>query len=219
MVATTFSVFSGGSFAPSVGEVLALGRIRLQEQLQARDIWTTWTLRLELREFDTHACVPLDPAAPFMCDSGQYIWLYFAEADGGADITLGTGTPGPWSWADRTMTPTMRAHVNACMGSGFHWLFRRSAGQPGIVAFACGIMAAVLAELTDGFVDSVDNAWDADRLPAKAEDFYTWYFQPAQALAPEFARWSRECLRGMSQASTLTGRPVPDRPGGPMKPD
>lgn len=197
MMATTFSVFSGGSFAPSFGEVLALGRIRLQEQLQARDLWTSWTLMLDLREFDTHACVPLDPAAPFMCDSGQYIWLYFAEIDGGADITLSMGMPGPWYWEDRKLTPTMRAHVDACMGSGFRWFFRRSAGPPGIVAFAYGIMAAVLAELTDGFVDSSDNAWEPDRLPAKAEDFYKWYFQPAQALTPEFARWSRDCLQSL----------------------
>jgi hypothetical protein len=174
-MAKTFGVYSGGSFAPSFGEVQALGRTRLQEQLQARDIWTTWTLTLELREFSAHARLPVDPAAPFICESGQYIWLYFPETDGGVDITM-------------TAHPSGR-------GAGLQWKFRRSAGQPGIIAFAYGIMAAVLAELTDGVVDSFDNAWDPDRLPAKAEDFYKWYFQPAQALTPEFARWSRDCLQ------------------------
>ena len=60
----------------------------------------------------------------------------------------------------------------------------------------CGIrlIAASLAELTDGLIDSSDAAWDKARLPATADEFLTWYMRPELALEANYATWAARCI-------------------------
>ena len=60
------------------------------------------------------------------------------------------------------------------------------------------MLAAALAELTDGFVFSDDSAWDYERFPAKANEFYEWYFNPQRAFDPDFSEWAKDCLAAIS---------------------
>jgi len=62
---------------------------------------------------------------------------------------------------------------------------------------AYGLIAASLAELIDGLIDSSDGASDKARLPATAEEFFTWYMRPELALEADYATWAARCVAGL----------------------
>jgi hypothetical protein len=71
--------------------------------------------------------------------------------------------------------------------------------------------------LTDGFLYSGDRAWDYQRFPASSAEFYTWYFDPHQALAPDHAAWAAQCITTIPQ-ELASGKAWPkldrENPGG-----
>jgi|SRR5262245_39087394 len=85
--------------------------------------------------------------------------------------------------------------INECLANGHHWSFRRSAGQPAIINVAYGMIAGSLAELTEGFIYSDDSAWDYERFPATAQEFFSWYFRPDKAIKAEYAEWAARCIK------------------------
>lgn len=74
-------------------------------------------------------------------------------------------------------------------------------GQPAIINFSYGILAAALAELTDGLVFSDDSAWDYERFPATSHEVYDWYFRPEAAIDQGRAEWARRCLDSIAAES------------------
>jgi hypothetical protein len=87
-----------------------------------------------------------------------------------------------------------RGLIEVCLSNDRYWYFRRSVGQPAIINFAYGILAATLAELTDGIIYSDDCAWESERLPATASELYESYFVPSKALTSDGADWAGKCL-------------------------
>jgi hypothetical protein len=60
-------------------------------------------------------------------------------------------------------------------------------------------MAGSLAAITDGFVYSMDSAWDSEQLPALPAGFLSWYFRPEKALKEDFRSWSKRCLAHVAE--------------------
>jgi hypothetical protein len=202
-VSTTFEVYPQSPIIPSFAELICLAGQRLIEQLHRRDISASPTLSVILIDGRTEDLLPLDLKSPLIWDEKDYAWFYVPGVAGGTDAYCETiDDLGKECWArnleNHAPTRAQRSLVNACITNGRYWYFRRSAGQPGIINFAYGILAAALAELTDGFVYSEDSAWDYARFPATADEFYRWYFIPSMALKTDNAEWARRCLEAIS---------------------
>ena len=96
---------------------------------------------------------------------------------------------------------TRRELVISCLVNGYFWNFRRSAGQTALINVSYGMVAASVAEMTEGLIYSGDGAWDYERFPATADEFYGWYFRPEAAIGPDFKEWSERCLRAIAEES------------------
>ena len=121
--------------------------------------------------------------APFKWQRDEYAWFFIPGVAGGTDVSFWPDTDDDleaWFEEFETREPAKlhRELIRSCLVNRYRWNFRRSVGQPGIINFAYGILAASLVELTQGFVDSDDGAWDYKQLPATAEEFYQFYFSP-----------------------------------------
>jgi hypothetical protein len=78
-------------------------------------------------------------------------------------------------------------------------VFRRSWGLPAIIHLAYGLIAASVAELTEGIITSWDGAWDRERFPATADECLSWYFRPSSALTADNREWAQTCLRALAE--------------------
>jgi hypothetical protein len=198
-LSTTFEVYPRYSSVPSFREILDLGVARIREQLASRGVSARPSLDVHLRKNATHEVLPLDLSSPARWSSSEYAWFFVPGIDGGTDVTFEAVTSEDAEyWAElvdeHAPARERRSEVTACLANGFYWSFRRSAGQPGIVNFAYGILAATLAELTEGLVFSDDSAWDYSRFPATAQEVFDWYFRPEKAIDPDYASWARTSL-------------------------
>jgi len=205
-MSTTLQVYPRSSKAPSFQEVLELASIRTHQQLLARGVAVRPNLTVSLRSNETHEVLPLDLSSPAKWGTSEYAWFAVDGVPGGTDVScwlVESDELEYWELLTSEHPPAIavRNEVLACLSSGVCWSFRRSAGQPAVIAFVYGILAAAMAELTDGFVFSDDSAWEYARFPAKAHEVYDWYFNPEKALDPKFAKWANECLAAISNAA------------------
>src|SRR4051794_6216151 len=83
--------------------------------------------------------------------------------------------------------------LEASFRVGRWWAFRRSMGQRAIINVGYGMIAASLAQLTGGFVESGDMAWDHQLLPATPEEFLEFYFRPERSDG-EWKNWAEVCI-------------------------
>ncbi|MGE8498944.1 MAG: hypothetical protein ACN6O6_15665 [Pseudomonas sp.] len=201
-MSTTFEVYPRHATAPSFQALLERATTRLHAHLAAHGIAARPVLCVSVRSNGTHEPLERDLSSPATWGTEQYAWFYIDEVAGGTDAYCDTLTDDDrecWDDIVAQHPPAMaqQTKVRACLATGRYWRFRRSAGQPPIIALAYGILAAALAELTDGLIYSDDSAWDYPRFPARAEDFYRWYFDPEQALGPDYATWARNNLAAL----------------------
>jgi len=136
----------------------------------------------------------------------QYAWFTVPPVIGGTDAYFQLATD-YWSDEDIAINPRRAEVADSCSVYGYRWSLRRSASQPATVNVAYGLIAASLAELTDGLIDSRDGAWDTARLPATAEEFLTWYMRPDMALEPKRAEWAARCIAGLGTDFGYEDRP------------
>ncbi len=151
----------------------------------------------------------MDALSPVTWGAAEYLWLSVDGVLGGTDVTCEQISGDDLEYWEDVLSEhppaiALRDDVRQCLASGVYWSFRRSAGQPAIINFAYGILAAALAELTEGFVYSDDAAWDYERFPAKPGEFYEWYFDPEQAIDPDFAKWARDCMAAIANDAIRT---------------
>ena len=198
-LSTIFEVYPQSSTVPSFGELIDLGRSRLHEQLMRRGIAASPALEVIIIKEPSSQRIPLDLRSPFIWNNDEYAWFHIPGIAGGTDAYCEKiGEFKLEYWAEIVDTHekarSRRVLVKACLANDHYWCFRRSAGQPAIINFAYGILAASLAELTGGMIFSDDGAWEYERFPATAAELYESYFVPAKALTPDEASWARECL-------------------------
>lgn len=204
-MSTTFEVYPRNIALPSFNDFLVLGEKRLHEQLQARSIQAQPMLTMELRSRRTHELLDIDRNNTFRWDDTAYLWLSFIGHSGGTDVYCdGMDFEEDLDTLADILAPDDPQHVTpadaaACFPAGIYWWFRRSTGQPALINFAYGILAATLAELTNGVVSTIDSAWDPERFPATAESMYSWYFVPEKAVDPDYGHWAHSCLDAIAR--------------------
>jgi hypothetical protein len=140
----------------------------------------------------------------------QYAWFFFDGRSGGTDVNC-------WPvnelyielWAEEKAehqrSTLLASYIDECLSIGFFWLINRWMGQPPLINLAYGYLAAALAELTDGLIFLDDSAWDYERFPCRAEEFYDFYFEPEKALKAENREWSERCLDRMREETNEVG--------------
>ncbi|SCX60413.1 hypothetical protein SAMN03159363_2173 [Variovorax sp. EL159] len=198
-LSTTFEVYPQSRGVPSFNELIELATIRLSEQLRRRGINAEPKLQALVLRASSNEKVAIALDGPMTWEEDKYAWLCVSGVPGGTDVTYQ-----PVREIDRrnwrhifksnTLAKAEESRIESCLDVGYFCTFRRSAGQPAIINFAYGIIAASLAELTDGIIYSDDSAWDDERFPAAAAGFYEWFFDPESTSDNNRANWARTCL-------------------------
>ena len=165
-MSTTFEVFPGTPRIPTVSQVLRGGEIEMARFIKRRAV----KLRASV---SGERCAPTDP---FWCAPEEYLWITIdGVKDAGTDVTVDgvhdlaePGEPHP-------LLSEGIAGAERYLAAGHSWTFRRRAGEPRTIVLAFGLLAGVLARLTDGIVTTTD-AWDWEGMPATGPDFLAHYF-------------------------------------------
>ena len=197
-MSTTFEVYPRTRELPSFAELVDSSTRELHAFLDSVGVGARPRIDVRLQRRSDHAHQAFTLRDPLRWDAETYAWFMVGDVAGGTDAYFDDDASGiAERWRGELEDPKCRRLeplLSECVGVGHRWWFRRSAGQPGIVSLAYGLIAGSLAAITGGFVYSDDSAWDWERMPARPEEFLKFYFRPDQALEPDFQSWSRECI-------------------------
>jgi hypothetical protein len=187
---------------PLFGEVTDLATQRLQEYFRDMEIPGAPVIRAQVRTWYTEEFQEVDYSAQAMWNSRGSAWFYVPQVNSGAPAyanSLDDERRESLHQSIQRLDEYARHKdlIEACLLNDHIWQLHRSAGHPCTITLAYGMVAAAFCELTEGFLDIDDDAWDGDRFPATAQEFYTWYFRPDQALDPEMQEWSARCISNM----------------------
>jgi len=201
-MSTAFEVWPTSSAVPTFRDVIELAEKRLSDRLKEIRINEGIRIRAWLRDEKpdgraTEICLN----DPFLWTENQYVWFNISSVPGGTDAYCRrVGDDDIQMWKEEAESnPNARIKdrlvlIRECFRAGRYWVFRRSASQPAIVNLGYGLVAAAVAELTDGFIISWDSAWDFERFPANAQEFRRVYFRPDQAIDSGHRQWAEQCL-------------------------
>lgn len=170
-----------------------------------RDVPIVESVGLYLYGDDGHGGPRLDrlarPDEPFWWPDSHYLWFQWRAA-GGIDVHASrlSGTDYLDAWRAPGSGERYRAflpRLEKAFEVDRYWWFRRAGGGSGFRSLAYGMLAASVAELTIGVVDSDDGAWEPSRLPIDGTDFVRAYFRPELCLDDEERAYTWECIRGL----------------------
>ena len=136
------------------------------------------------------------------------IWIKFSDDLGGAtldctslkEFQLLDGLEGPnWALDEIKKAPNIINGLGNMLEQTITidrvWMVERNAGQSGLVNVGYGLVAAALAEITDGIIYSSDGAWQYSALPMLANEFYKCYMNPLY----DETDWSNRCIEHIRQ--------------------
>ena len=199
-MSTTFEVYPGIKQIPTFQEIIDLSTKRLHKRLKEVHIYIKPDITVHFHFTDPEKSNPVDMMASSSWENIAYAFFSVGNIPGGTDTYFRTVEQLDWDcWGDHIAqehsqlekrAPTIRS----CLENGHYWYFRRSSGQPSIINLTYGLMAASLAELTNGYIYSADSAWDYERFPATYKEFDAFYFRPEKTLSKGTKSWSKECL-------------------------
>ena len=198
-MSTTFEVFPGSTSVPRFADLISVGEAAVSAFL-LRHTGRTLTPKLTatLIHHKTGEHHPVDPSAPSIWNSDTTAWFTIPGVCGGTDADFRNFNENDREiWTENLRDAKFAAWtpaITTALEIGHYWSFRRSAGQPGIIAITYGLLAASLSQLTHGFVFSDDSAWEYERFPAEPIDFMSWYFDPTQTRDAGFAEWAQRCI-------------------------
>jgi hypothetical protein len=202
----TFDVFPSSSTVPSFRQILELSTARLREFLHGRGFSINPAIEVILHTESPDATLPTNLDSPALWDEHHYAWFSVPPVPGGTDAYV-LSVEGLRNQLDEIFEgeedemeeplSSLRSDVLSRPEVRYYWSFRRSAGQPAIINLVYGLIAASVAELTDGIIFNDDGAWDYERFPAKPSEFFEWYFRPEQAIDPALREWSARCIKAI----------------------
>jgi len=203
-MSTTFQVYPQTSYIPSFKEVVAVSQQKLNGFLDDYNIKAHPPITVQLRTMEPDTILSLPWEQPAIWSQDCYAWFIVSPVNGGTDAyfcDLDSEDREDWNeWCQEDEQIAKRQGlVRACLTQGYYWSFRRSMGQSGLINLTYGLIAASFAELTDGFIYSLDGAWDYKRFPATAQELYSWYFRPEQAVDIDRKNWTERCLAAIAK--------------------
>jgi len=198
-MSTTFYVYPGKQYMPTFRDLLSFSNQRIVDHLLHLGASTNFCLDVEIRDINTHSEADFNLDDKVIWNENTYAWFYIVGIAGGTDVYYNQTTElDKEAWKDELKTnikaQQLQDTINKSMEIGYHWSFRRSAGQSGIINLSYGLIAASLAKITDGFIYSDDGAWDYSYFPALADDFITYYFKPDFTTKSEDKEWVKNCI-------------------------
>lgn len=201
-MSTTFSVLPGNNKVPTFREIIELSNSKLKEFLYDLGIFHDIKLKIQLRKKDESIVKEAVLDDYVVWDNDYYAWFVVDGIPGGTDAYY-------WHYDDMDLEvwkeeiETNRKaslyadKINRSLEIGYYWSFRRSAGQPGIICLAYGLIAATLCELTDGLIYSSDGAWNYSMFPAEADEFFSKYFKLESMQENEDIKWAKSCIESI----------------------
>jgi hypothetical protein len=132
-------------------------------------------------------------------DAGAYAWFTIDGVPGGTDVHFQHDPPAIRRYLGNELASNDRFRaradeVRACAATGRRWRVCRWGGAAATTNVAYGVIAAAVATLTDGLLDSEDGAWDVERFPATAAEFLSWWYHPDRAIGEHHRTWATQCL-------------------------
>jgi len=209
-MSTTFNIYPGNSTIPTFKDVLEA--CTNQFHLYLEKVGIQRQPELEVRVFTSKGNneVTVNINEPFKWEEDQYIWIQVKGIDAGTDGYFWLNDQTDFEYWQEDIIPMKRCEnikdlLTACISQGYHWQFRRSAGQPGVINILYGILSGTLASLTHGVVFSDDTAWDYQRMPIKGQDFLENYYFPEKETNQDIKnnainsiKWAKEELEGIN---------------------
>jgi hypothetical protein len=210
----TLVVYPHDPRVPSFEEITALATNKLRALLLDFNISGEPAVAVSLRQKDADILLPLDATAPAVWPNDAYAWFTVPPIPGGSAAYFVTRDSREyWNKSDDfgELAPDRRDFIEECLQQEYYWFISVSLGQPAVINVAYGLVAGSFAELTNGFVYSYDGAWEFERFPATASEFFSWYFRPDLALSPDYKEWAETCIRcipwELARGAALTGYP------------
>lgn len=201
-MSTTFYVYPGKEYLPTFSELLDISNKRINDFLTSLGSDRSVIVDAEVHNSSDHSQIKFNMNDKLNWNDDSYAWFFVHGVGGGTDSYYYTITElDKEAWKEELETnikaQQLQNVINRSIRIGYYWSFRRSTGQAGIINLAYGIIAASLAEITDGFVYSDDGAWDYNCLPALADDFFKWYFKPEFTEKSENKTWVQNSIKSI----------------------
>lgn len=209
-MSTTFEIFPCKTIDITFGQVIKTSEGHLNKFLRGIGLTRSIKLKVNIHDSLEKYVNEIALSDKFEWNDNEYAWFTLEEIPGGTDayceqINGSTIDPEhPW-WKLEFLEENNQTieHIEEKLDRtklfNRYWRFRRSAGQPAIIALAYGIISASVAELSDGILWSDDGGWDVRRFPASSSDFLNWYFRPDKAATKNDAAWSRELIESIKE--------------------
>ena len=202
-MSTTFDVYPGLASIPTFANLLERSTAELHRFLESVDIQARPQIRVQLLRKENNAALVFELDDPAQWGKDVYAWFSVGTVAGGADAYFENSPESMHEfWEEELTDPKyelFRPRIRSAEVVGHCWSFRRSAGQSATINIAYGLIAASMAELTDGFVHSIDSAWDWELMPALPLEFLSWYFRPECTKSKERRDWAQRCLTALPQ--------------------
>ncbi len=181
-MSTTFEVYPGSEDIPSFSELLYHTEKEVNNYLRSMGVNRDLKVNVEIQSIKDHSKIPFQLTDRMIWDDSAYAWFYIKDIPGGTDTYFYRHDDMDTEFlTDEIITnPNFQKHQNIIINNiklGYNWSFRRSVGQPSIIALCYGFLAATLAKLTKGIVYTDDGAWDYEKFPADPDEFMHWYFR------------------------------------------
>jgi len=203
-MSTTFKVFPATRDDVTFGELLERAEGQINDFIRRKKLGRSITLDASVTDTVSKASRTPGRNETLLFKQGEFAWITVDGVPGGTDVDgrriagnydeedpywLINNIPNAPNWR-----PSFHKAFEATKELDRYWSFRRSMGQNGMIALSYGLIAASLAELTDGLIFSDDCGWEYRRFPATSAEFFEWYFVPHLASDPKMGDWAARCL-------------------------
>jgi hypothetical protein len=209
MSRTVFTVLPSKITIPTYKEIIDVANTYINDYLLSIGVGKKISISFNLQKTMINELVQFDCKDELVQERNIYAWFFVPYIPGGTGCYYHKNLPiDNEAWEDELKDNTNAKRnekiIRENMRLGYQWLFRRSAGQPAIIALAYGMLAASLATLVDGIIYSDDGAWDYSMFPAKAEDFLEWYFRPELTANEDCKIFSMDCIKSIRDEVIFT---------------
>ena len=210
-MATTFEVLPATRKDLTFGELLDQSQKNISLHLHKLGITHEIQLRAEIITNKNRREVPPDKVFKWSVGPPDYayLWISLNGVPGGTDVycdTISSRLPEhKWHIFDElrealNFNPVYERLLGSAKKLDRRWRFRRSMGQPEIINLSYGIIAATLAELTDGLIYSCDGAWNDQFLPTTGAAFRAHYFSPDSYAEQHSKKWVETVIASLQES-------------------
>lgn len=190
-MSTTFSVFPGNDYIPIYYDILKQTQSELNKFVNRYvEQCTELSIVLKLKCKSDDRDIMFNMSDPFKWSDDHYLWIQVKGLEGGSDGYFWENDEIDEEYWHEEIIPAegnkqLQKKYNQCISIGYHWHFRRSLGQPGLINVLYGTISGVLARITEGIIFSDDSAWDYERMPIAGIQFLESYLHPDNELSEE----------------------------------